>query len=66
MDNAPIRRKARTIKPIEGKCILSIPQGTEFMITSNQIFPNSTCICGYYICDGLPINEIWANEFTFI
>ena len=47
--------KAITTIEISGRCIPTIPKGTEFEVTHKGLY--------YSDCTGLPITAIWNDEY---
>jgi hypothetical protein len=54
----PPERKARTIVVISGRCIQTIPKGTEFIVTHRGTYFSS--------CKGLGITDLWNDEYELI
>ena len=57
----PIYKKAVLIKEITGSKINTIPIGTEFEVVVNMIKG-----IDYSSCRGLPVNQVYNNEFKLI
>jgi hypothetical protein len=60
MNATKLNRKARTVKEISGRCIATIPVGTEFTILYRGENP------AYSTCTGLRVSSVWNDEYEFI
>ena len=58
--------KAVTIKEISGAAIKTIPVGTEFTVTYWDSSGKTGWGCGWSVCSGLEVSDIWNDEFKFI